>query len=204
MTASQSMMSAAERLRDEEGKLDLAIAGSAQRLSDLVDRLEQEAGDSYGKGMGASVGLSAEDQNRFRELAGQISLLSDKLTTLGQGLAQGLESLRKAPPVAAEPVDTSSLSAQLRDQWFQMAAQIEATRTGLAQTIAQQIERVETRLSQITTATAPIAGESETLRDAQQQMEQQTQILTELVATLGVLDAHMQDIRSQVAAIKAG
>ncbi len=29
-------------------------------------------------------------------------------------------------------------------------------------------------------------------------MEQQTQILNELVATQGALDAHMQEIRSQV------
>jgi DNA repair exonuclease SbcCD ATPase subunit len=203
LTASQSMMSAADRLRDEETKLDLAIAGAARRLEELVDRLEQEAGDSYGKGMTAGPG--AEDQNRFRELGGQIALLSDKLTTLGQGLAQGMESLRKAPaPAASAPADTSSLSAQLRDQWFQMAAQIEATRTGLAETITQQIARVEARLAQLNTAPQAPSADSETLRDAQQQMEQQTQILTELVATLGVLDAHMQDIRSQVAAIKAG
>ena len=56
------------------------------------------------------------------------------------------------------------------------------------------------------TATAVSKGVSGSMDQAamskQQQMEQQTQILNELVATLGALDAHMQDIRTQVADIK--
>ena len=79
-----------------------------------------------------------------------------------------------------------------------MAGQVEATRAALEQSIQKQVTRIEQQLAEAGMLNAaPVVPE--TIRDAQQQMEQQTQILNELVATLGALDAHMQEIRTQVA-----
>jgi dihydrodipicolinate synthase/N-acetylneuraminate lyase len=97
----------------------------------------------------------------------------------------------------------AELMQQMRDHWYQMAAQIEATRSGLAQVIEQQTGRMEMRLAALSwAASAPAAADTPAMRDAQRHIEQQTVILGELVNTLGVLDAHMQDIRSQMQMMK--
>jgi hypothetical protein len=83
-----------------------------------------------------------------------------------------------------------------RDQWYQMAAQIEATRAALEQTITQQIERIEKRLGALNGKASDI--DPEAFSASQKQMEEQSQILAELVATLGVLDEHMQQIKTEL------
>ncbi|MDE1902108.1 MAG: hypothetical protein KGI37_10775, partial [Alphaproteobacteria bacterium] len=87
------------------------------------------------------------------------------------------------------------LQKQLGDQWYQVTAQIEATRTDIIATVARQLAALETRLP-----AGNGDGLAKTASDyaAQRQVEQQTQILSELVATLGVLDAHMQQIKSEI------
>jgi hypothetical protein len=92
----------------------------------------------------------------------------------------------------------SELSDQIRDHWYQMAAQIESTRRDLADIITQQMDR----LTQSASPSAP-APTTEAALDTQQQIEQQTQILSELVATLGVLDTHMQQLKSEIRVAKA-
>jgi hypothetical protein len=90
----------------------------------------------------------------------------------------------------------------MRDQWHQMAAQIEATRSNLSQIIEHEVSKIEIRLAGLS-ASPHATIEPDAFRDAQHQMEQQTHILSELVATLGILDAHMQAIRSEVAHVRA-
>lgn len=90
---------------------------------------------------------------------------------------------------------SQKLVKEIEARWFQMAAQIEATRSDLAQAITQQVDRIEMRLSK---DLAPTSSEPSVADNTQRQIEQQTQILTELVATLGVLDAHMQQLKSEM------
>jgi chromosome segregation ATPase len=83
---------------------------------------------------------------------------------------------------------------QLQTQWFQMAGQIEATRSALEQTIAKHMERLGSRLEMLGVPQVDPTA----FKDSQKQLEQQTQILEELVATLGVLDTHMQQLKSEI------
>jgi regulator of replication initiation timing len=92
-----------------------------------------------------------------------------------------------APATAGFP---DAVKDQMRDQWYQMAAQIEATRNSLSEVIAQNISRLEAQVH----SASPMNGVAKII-------EQQTGIMTELVSTMGILDAHMQAIRAQVSAI---
>jgi hypothetical protein len=95
----------------------------------------------------------------------------------------------------AKAVLAPELQKQLLDQWFQMSAQIEASRASLVEAMSDQIDKMENRLAgKSATSLSRTAADYST----QRQIEQQTQILTELVATLGALDAHMQQIKSEM------
>jgi hypothetical protein len=85
---------------------------------------------------------------------------------------------------------------KLDAHWYQMAAQIEASRSSLVETIANEVSKIEHKLSGKPDALTRSAADYAT----QRQIEQQTQILSELVATLGVLDAHMQQIKLEMRA----
>jgi HAMP domain-containing protein/predicted transcriptional regulator len=117
--------------------------------------------------------------------------------TILHGQIESSRSPIETAPVESTPLDISAIKESMQEEWFHMAGQIEATRANLAQVIMQQADRVEAHLTQIAKAPAS-ATTGDFSRDAQQQMEQQTLILHELVATLGLLDAHMQELRSQV------
>jgi HAMP domain-containing protein len=232
-TAAQTLSSSADKLRDEQARLDEAIGKLASRMQDVGDRLETKI-DTKIKAITAPPPApdtqteTAAIQNALGALTKQVSWIMDKVTVLAeQGnqpevaeppfvdsilhdikngfdvLGSSLEQTRQqmAALVKEESTRPPEQSEQMRDQWHQMAAQIEATRANLALVIEQEVSKIEIRLAGLNGSTD--AGiEPDTLRNAQHQMEQQTNILSELVATLGVLDAHMQEIRSEVAHVR--
>lgn len=173
-TASQTLSTAADRLRDEQAKL-------AQLISEFSGKPAAEPQQLPD----ANSEILANMRDGFAALEQRVSILHNQLTTY---LSQTSEQKEK-------PAD---FTEQMRDHWYQMAAQIEATRSNLAQVITQQTDRVEAHLSNLASNPVPTSVDHDFARDAQSQMEQQTLILNELVATLGLLDAHMQEIRSQV------
>lgn len=224
-TTVQTLSSAAEHLRDEQAKFDQTIHQISERLDIIGGRMEQAAS-------GTPAAASSRDTDKTELLlsgiASQISALTDKLSTLQQpsvstsspawpeaGLSDnllieirtGFETTVRSLAQMREQMTNMVINNQapaaipMDHQWQSMAAQIESTRTSLSQLVTQQMERLETRL-------ASLSSDAQTTppslpRDAQEQMEQQTQILTELVATLGVLDEHMQQLKTDMRMAKA-
>ena len=113
------------------------------------------------------------------------------LETVSRQVGQMREQLSAmAMANAAHPTNADE---KLQTQWYQMMAQIEAMRTAIEQTIMQEMEHVGSRIDNAAPQVDPAA-----FHDAQKQMEQQTKILEELVATLSMLDMHMQQLKSEI------
>jgi hypothetical protein len=193
------------KVDDAFGKTGAAAELSLQHLSTLTTQIDQmtekmnalhtvsdamEAVIAGAPKEPAFVGtIQANIQSGLATAAQEIGQLRGQLEAMSESVAK-----HATAPAAA-------LMDRMQDHWYQTAAQIEATRASLEKAIAQQVSRIEARLGRIRENAAP--GAPVELDDAaRQQMEQQTQILAELVATMSLLDAHMQDIRSQMAEIK--
>ena len=174
---SQTLSTAADRLRDEQ-----------QRLGEMIDKLAPIARDAA-----TPATQPAEASQNIEAIREGFGSLERRVSELHAQIALVLQ--QQTQPVEEKPM---VVDEQMQDHWFQMAAQIEATRSNLAQVIMQQTDRVEAHIASLSGKSAGAATERDFVRDAQNQMEQQTMILNELVATLGLLDAHMQELRSQV------
>ena len=186
-TSSQTLSSAADRLRDEQVKLAELIGQFGVELQNM-----NKPADTTHAVYDVIAPLSENLKDGFATLEQRMSSLHSQLATLLQ------QSVQK-------PEDKSSeFNDQMRDHWYQMAAQIEATRSNLAQVIMQQTDRVEAYLANVAKVPEVAGFDKDFVRDAQSQMEQQTQILNELVSTLCLLDTHMQELRTQVSSKRAG
>ena len=176
-TSAQTLLTASERLREEQtkmGELLIKIGAMSMQPQNTAQSVEELAAP-----------LLADVREAFGTIEQRLSLLHSQVSTL-------LSASNEPAPV--QPVVDNT--EQMREHWFQMAGQIEASRSNLAQIIAQQTDRLEAQLAKPVVAPA----DNNFSREAQQQLEQQTNILHELVTTLSLLDAHMQDLRSQVTA----
>lgn len=113
----------------------------------------------------------------------------DSLLRAAQSAAEAAkEEIQKPrePQALALPPE---LKDKLLDQWFQVSAQIEATRGSVIDALQTQASRLEGSLAHRPTATPDYA--------LQAQIEKQTQILSELVGTLALLDSDMQRMKSE-------
>ena len=212
------------------------LSGSTERLNDIGAKLEQQIKDiSNNNGSISDAGLLKINAlaGQLDSMAAKLSVLDRIAVSVASAAApvsepafvdalqseirNGMETTIKniselreqlagmaasatAAPAAAMPDD---LMSQMRDHWRHMAGQIEATRGNLEIVINHQMQSIQSRLDALSSAPPPPAE----IDEAHAVMEQQTQILSELVATMGILDAHMQDIRQQVAGManrKAG
>jgi len=228
-TTAQTLSSAADNLREEESRFDETIGQISTKLDEFGTRLVEHANDVFGKTQSvteqnrdqlnelvrqvgnmtdklASLSQATETSARepafannllveiktgFETTVRSLSQMREQLTNMVINIQTDVAQTRPTAPVVMEAST---------EQWQKLTAHIDATRTNLTQLITQQIDRLETRITSLNNEAKP---EAPTIaRDTQEQMEQQTQILTELVATLGVLDAHMQEIRSQVSGIR--
>ena len=218
-TSSQTLSIAADRLRDEQNRLGEILGILSARLDTTVapnphdkelvttitSRLDQ-LGQHITQAMGALAGLPQQViAQTTREPAFAAPLLADIKDGFAS-IAQSIQILHgqiatlQAAAYKPDAKPDAENGDQMRDHWYQMAAQIEATRSSLAQVIMQQTDRVEAHLATLTKNLAATSPNNDFARDTQNQMEQQTLILNELVATLSLLDAHMQELRSQVTA----
>ena len=138
------------------------------------------------------------------ELNGRVAVFTSALPgDLRQALREEMQNVSPSSEDAAEGETPQSACAfspelqdQFRDQWFQMSAQIEASRASVVQTLADHIDGIETRLS-----AKPAMVPTKTTADyaLQIQIEKQTQILMELVSTLSLIDEHMRQMKAEVA-----
>jgi hypothetical protein len=178
-TTAQTLSSVADHLRDEQSKFDQTLSQISGKLDQLGGELQRHMLTLYGATL---PGESGPQNNQISELAAQVAQMAEKIGALGQA----------APPAAlthAAAVDTSFANNLL----VEMESGFETTLRSLSEMREQLANMVIHTQTQIP---APITA------DTREHLEQQTQILTELVATLGVLDAHMQEIRSQVAGMQ--
>jgi uncharacterized protein YukE len=229
--AGEAFTQASDHLRKEQGNFSQAITGIGTKLDQLGEALTSKADNVFAK-TGHAAELSLQHLGDLSTQIGQMTQkmadlgkVSDQMeaviagapkeppfvatieANIQNGLAtasQEIGQLRGQLEAMAESVakhataPAAALMDRMQDHWYQTAAQIEATRTSLEKAIAQQISGIEARLGGIREAPeAPV-----NLEDARLQMEQQTQILAELVATMSLLDTHMQDIRSQMSEIR--
>ena len=138
------------------------------------------------------------------ELNGRVAVFTSALPgDLRQALREEMQNVVPPSEEAVEggtPQPACAFSPELenkfRDQWFQMSAQIEASRANVVQTLSDHIDGIENRLS-----AKPTPTPTKTTADyaLQIQIEKQTQILTELVSTLALIDEHMRQMRAEVA-----
>lgn len=148
----------------------------------------------------------------WHNIAGQIEASrehQDKITTdiasrLGdfeQTVQATLRAAEQAKHLIENPPHKNSdfsaeIQKQLKDQWFQITAQIEASRANLTETVAKHMAKLEKNLTD--TASAKNTTRTSAGYGSPQQMEGQTQILTDLVAALGMLDTHVQQIQTNI------
>ncbi|MFA4994896.1 MAG: hypothetical protein WC521_06295 [Bdellovibrionales bacterium] len=143
---------------------------------------------------------SAAEQNDAVKVEQQV--ISTRLAEIGTALAATQRAAEAAQAEAAKPImpPTCTLppdtQKQFLDQWFQMSAQIEASRASMIEALTEQIREMEIRIA----AAEPAKPAAKTTADyaLQVQIEKQTEILAELINSLGLLDAHMQQIKAAI------
>jgi hypothetical protein len=188
----------AKRKLDERPALDASsrFDMAAAMLETIQNRLDQQL-QQLGQKSAArdDTGIEMDEPLFVGSFLTEVRMGFETTTQQIQQLRDQLAAL------AGKPDGAGMSGEQMTNQWYQMAAQIEATRGAIEQTILQQMEKLEAKLGTAPNGKASVDPEAFTA--SQQQMEQQTQILAELVTTLSVLDAHMQQIKSEIGQHKA-
>lgn len=224
-TTVQTLSTAAEHLREKQAKFDQSLHQITERLDVIGGRFEQQANAQATALSRVSIGPDEQTQFLLADISAQINDLKTKFSVQQQpaqspegGLSDnlllevksGFETTVRSLAQMREQLTNMVINNQAQapvmmpsdNHWLDLAAQIETTRNSLALLVTNQIERVEMRLSMLNNkpqiVTPPVLP-----HDVQEQMEQQTQILTELVATLGVLDEHMQQLKTDMQTAKA-
>ena len=226
-TTTQTLSSAADHLRGEQAKFDETVTNISGKLNSLGERLEHQANEAFTKmGERSTQPEVPQDNTLLTSIGLQIAELNEKLSSLDKKtmsaarevtpqqaatsnnllleIKSGFETTVRSLTEMREQLTNLVINVQTQvpqalpssDNWQIIAGQIETTRITLTQQITQQIDRIEMRLNTLNSKVG--TAEPNLPRDAQEQMEQQTQILTELVATLGVLDAHMQQLKTDM------
>ena len=220
-----------ETLHEERAKFDRAAEAIGGKLDMIGDRVEKRAQDAFAKAESATAedqGQMAEITAQMRGMSEKLSALAsmqkpdDALdgTMLLTEIRTGFETTVRSLSNMREQLTNMVINVQSQipvmpaplpplpadTHWQDIMAQIDTSRASVAQLVIQQIGRVEDRL---TTLGQEIGKEKESEpkpapeANLQEQADQQAKILAELVATLGALDAHVQEIRSQVSDIKS-
>ncbi|MDD3370574.1 MAG: hypothetical protein PHE27_01985 [Alphaproteobacteria bacterium] len=156
-----------EELQGRVDKLNAALA-----VSPHYARMIQEVGAELTKRIDEQRALLETKLVALEKLADEVSH--------GQGQAQKPES-----------TIPEAIQKQFLDQWFQMSAQIEASRASMIESLSEQLKDLEARLGQRPAVQTKSAADY----TLQLQIEKQTEILSELVNTLSLLDTHMQELR---------
>jgi hypothetical protein len=160
-------------------------------ISALPGDLRQALRDELqGRGEPQGNALEATQKEIAIKLAGIETCLAAT-----QRAAEATQSEVLKPACEEAPSLPEEIKKQFLDQWFQMSAQIEASRTSMVDSIATKINELESRLAIGSSQSSGKATEDYSL---QTQIEKQTEILAELVNTLGLLDAHVQQVKTKM------
>jgi hypothetical protein len=163
----------------------------------LPPELQQQMHDHWYQ-MAAQIEASRASVDRLftEQVASKIDAFEQALVATRK-MVETVRQEFMTPPKAVFTLPPE-LQQQMHDHWYQVAAQIEASRASLVETISHQVDKMESRLGNSGGLRAGSLSKTASDYATQRQIEQQTQILSELVATLGVLDAHMQQIKTEM------
>ncbi|MDD4616086.1 MAG: hypothetical protein PHW76_03085 [Alphaproteobacteria bacterium] len=139
----------------------------------------------------AALSVSPHYARMIQEVGDKLTARIDEQRTLIESKLQTLEKIATTPQANNGNALPQDLQKQFLDQWFQMSAQIEASRSSMLEAIGEQLRELETRLAQHPNS------KSASDREVQLHIEKQTEILTEMVSTLSLIDAHMQQIKPE-------
>jgi HAMP domain-containing protein len=182
-----------------------------QALTQQVDRLENQFGNLATRSDTTVLGqgITRDSQTQKEQQALLLKELVAMRLNLEHVLTNQIDRVETQFGNLATRSDTAVIGQEIardiqvqKEQQTLLLNELAVTRSNLAQVMMQQTDRVEAQIANLVTSSTSAATEREFARDAQNQMEQQTLILNELVTTLGLLDAHMQEIRSQVSGLR--
>lgn len=190
-------------------------------LDDIGSRLEQRIAESLSRAENTMQGL-----NKLSEISEQMGAAVERLAALeaaNQAATEGTPDNLLLEIKSGFEVTTRSL-ARLREEFIgaalngqtlssapaateeaspaalqSMVEQVVAANGSLASVITQQSDRIETRLAGMDkkiNAGGSTSGGGMSADDAQAQLRQQAQVLSELATALGSIDAHMQEMRA--------
>jgi methyl-accepting chemotaxis protein len=228
-TAAQTLISATDNLRGEREKIDQATGQLMTTVEHVGTALEERINDSFGKLSELSaqfdpviiqLGALGQLTNALGSVAAALGPLNPA-TIAAQGTATdnlmtevkaGFEVtsrsiervreeflnlvLKQAPP--------ENTAAAMQSQIDRIAAQVETARENLTQSMIREVDRIEMRLAGMDKKKeVPTPEEANVAADTQAQLQQQAQILSELAAALGAIDAHMQEIEKTLHSAQA-
>jgi len=136
--------------------------------------------------------LAAHIDERRTDLDGKLSGIEEKIAATQRTAETIHDELAKMPaPQNGSPAD--DLHKQFIGELALMSGQIEALRENLAASLSEQLHEIESRLT-----VERSLSQTKTTADyaLQVQIEKQTEILSELVGTLSLVDAHIQQLKS--------
>ncbi len=170
-------------IADPSDAITMVSNEAAMRLEGLIASIEL----THTKIQDFVGAQSAAPQNPLQE---QIKDISRQITELSLKL-----SMLQLQP-GSKSGDTVEHAPE-GDLLLEIKSGFETTNRNLSQ-VREQLTNMIINNSQI----QPVSIAAALPQDMQEQMEQQTLVLTELVATLGVLDEHMQQLKADMHAIK--
>jgi len=225
-TTAQTLANVTNHLRDEQDRLDTTIVQSGSRFSDVLEniggRLEQRVLDTLGRVEISNLGLNRLSE-LATQLGNLVSRLTPAdapasatvavaapdslLTEVKMGFevtSRSIERLREefinaalqqSSVVGESPLQAGS-TLDSQGIWEKIVEHIAHANDSLSRIITQQTDRIETRLTVMDKKIANANAAPPPSEDAQSQLRQQAQILSELAAALGAIDAHMQEMEA--------
>jgi len=207
---------AAQRKLEEYFTQQAQAAGAqteklATALDDIGERIEQRIAESLSRAESMMQGV-----DKLSELSGQMNAAVERLTALESGasdnllleIKSGFEVTTRSIARLREEFVESALSGEMpaggamasaEPAWEKVIEQVVAANDSFASAINQQIDRVEKRIivmDKRSTASSSASSGGMSPEEAQTQLRQQAQVLSELASALGSIDAHMQEMRS--------
>jgi methyl-accepting chemotaxis protein len=179
-TTSESLLSSFEQLREKEEKFEKAVDQISSQIGTRLDGIGSQLDERTSTVLAHMDTMLSEKQNQLTALADQIGQSIEKLSSIDY------PSVDKTPDV-----DLNNLFVEIKSGF-------ETTARNIAEMRDQLTNMVINVQSQTQPIAATVVQELPALAQTQEQLEQQTQILTELVAALGLLDTHMREIGSSV------
>jgi hypothetical protein len=156
---------------------------------DKIEELQQRINALH-----SVLAVSPHYAKMIQEIGAELNARIDGQRALIENKLAALETLARPEEDRQTDGLPEEVQKQFMDQWYQMSAQIEASRTSMVEALSEGVKELGVRL-----AAQPPMVQTKSASDyaLQIQIEKQTEILTELVSTLGILDAHMQEIKAQ-------